>query len=95
MKWFHAARARLRLLAPRAAESRISDEIRFHIEMETEKNIALGMTPEAARLKALSDTEPAGLLQVSADVDPDATEGTDVEIVSANTDGPMKLSIKA
>src|SRR5918996_1418378 len=37
MTWFHAARARLRLLAPRAAESRIDDEIRFHIEMETER----------------------------------------------------------
>jgi predicted permease len=37
MKWFHAARARLRLLAPRAAESRIDHEIRFHIEMETER----------------------------------------------------------
>lgn len=31
-----------------------------------------------ARLKALSDTEPAGLLQVSADVDPDYTEGTEL-----------------
>jgi predicted permease len=39
MKWFHAARARARLLAPRAAESRIDDEIRFHIEMETERLI--------------------------------------------------------
>jgi ABC-type antimicrobial peptide transport system permease subunit len=37
MMWFHAARARLRLLAPRAAASRIDDEIRFHIEMETER----------------------------------------------------------
>src|SRR5688500_15372809 len=37
MTWFHAARARLRLLAPRAAESRIDDEIRFHIEMETQR----------------------------------------------------------
>ena len=37
MKWFHAARARLRLLAPRAAEARIDDEIRFHIEMETDR----------------------------------------------------------
>ncbi|SIO29378.1 AraC family transcriptional regulator [Agromyces cerinus subsp. cerinus] len=36
--------------------------------------------PEAehARLKALSDTEPAGLLQVSADVDPDSTEGSEL-----------------
>src|SRR5262245_14407403 len=37
MTWFHAARARLQLLAPRAAESRIDHEIRFHIEMETER----------------------------------------------------------
>ena len=37
MKWFHAARARLHLLPRRAAESRIDKEIRFHIEMETER----------------------------------------------------------
>ena len=37
MTWFHAARARLRLLAPGAAESRIDEEIHFHIEMETER----------------------------------------------------------
>ena len=36
--------------------------------------------PEAEhlRLKALSNTDPAGLLQVSADVDPDATEGSEL-----------------
>ncbi|WP_265522775.1 AraC family transcriptional regulator [Oerskovia flava] len=33
---------------------------------------------EHARLKALSDTEPDGLLQVSADVDPDYTEGSEL-----------------
>ncbi len=33
---------------------------------------------EHARLKALSDNEPAGLLQVSADVDPDYTEGSEL-----------------
>jgi len=33
---------------------------------------------EHARLKAMSDTEPAGLLQVSADVDPDYTEGSEL-----------------
>lgn len=37
MTWFHAARARLRLLDRRAAEARIDDEIRFHIEMETQR----------------------------------------------------------
>ncbi|WP_367129034.1 GyrI-like domain-containing protein [Saccharothrix sp. HUAS TT1] len=33
---------------------------------------------EHARLKALGDTEPAGLLQVSDDVDPDAAEGSEL-----------------
>jgi len=33
---------------------------------------------EHARLKTLSNTEPAGLLQVSADVDPDYTEGSEL-----------------
>ncbi|ANJ25459.1 AraC family transcriptional regulator [Agromyces aureus] len=33
---------------------------------------------EHARLKELSDTEPAGLLQVSADVDPDYAEGSEL-----------------
>lgn len=33
---------------------------------------------EHARLKALSDTEPGGLLQVSADVDPDYAEGSEL-----------------
>jgi len=33
---------------------------------------------EHARLKALSGTEPAGLLQVSANVDPDYTEGSEL-----------------
>lgn len=33
---------------------------------------------EHARLKALGGTEPAGLLQVSADVDPDYAEGTEL-----------------
>lgn len=33
---------------------------------------------EHARLKSLSDTEPAGLLQISADVDPDYVEGSEL-----------------
>ncbi|GAB2895687.1 AraC family transcriptional regulator [Neomicrococcus lactis] len=33
---------------------------------------------EHARLKELSNTEPSGLLQVSADVDPDYTEGSEL-----------------
>ncbi|MEV0899125.1 GyrI-like domain-containing protein [Actinoplanes sp. NPDC049802] len=38
-----------------------------------------GLPPEAhQRLKELSDTEPAGLLQVTDDVSPDAEEGTEL-----------------
>lgn len=51
---------------------------------------------EHARLKELSDTEPAGLLQVSADVDPDYTEGSELTYlhgvaVSADTPVPDDL----
>lgn len=55
MKWFHAARARLRLLAPRAANSRIDDEIRFHIEMETQRLVREHQLDHAeARRRALA-----------------------------------------
>jgi putative ABC transport system permease protein len=55
MTWFHAARARLRLLAPRAAESRIDDEIRFHIDMETRRLIReQKLDHDEARRRALA-----------------------------------------
>jgi putative ABC transport system permease protein len=55
MTWFHAAKARLRLLAPKAAESRIDDEIRFHIEMETQRLVReLKLDPDEARRRALA-----------------------------------------
>jgi predicted permease len=55
MTWFHAARARLRLLSPRAAEARIDDEIRFHIEMETERLVReQRLDPGEARRRALA-----------------------------------------
>jgi len=45
--------ARLRLFfARRAAESRMNEEFRFHIEMETEKNLRTGMSPTEARRRA-------------------------------------------
>jgi hypothetical protein len=38
MSWFHAARTRLGLLvARRAAEARMDEEMRFHLDMETER----------------------------------------------------------
>jgi len=46
--------ARLRaLLSPRATERSLNDEIEFHIEQETEKNIRLGMSRGEARRQAL------------------------------------------
>ena len=36
----------------------LHSEVRFHIDMETEKNIKLGMNPEDARLKALRSFGP-------------------------------------
>ena len=54
MTWFHAARARLRLLARRAAESRIDDEIRFHIDMEADRLVReQQLAPDEARRRAL------------------------------------------
>lgn len=48
----------------------VNPHIREHIE-------SLPAT-EHERLKRLSTTDPAGLLQVSADVDPDYTEGSEL-----------------
>jgi len=39
-------------------DRRLNAEVRFHIEMETEKNIRLGMSPDDARLKALRSFGP-------------------------------------
>ncbi|MBY8874239.1 AraC family transcriptional regulator [Micromonospora sp. PLK6-60] len=43
-----------------------------------QRHVAALPPEEHVRLKALSDTEPAGLLQVSDDVDPDAAEGSEL-----------------
>ncbi|MFF0189326.1 GyrI-like domain-containing protein [Streptomyces sp. NPDC005244] len=51
-----------------------------------------------ARLKALGDAEPAGLLQVSDDVDPDATEGTELTYlhgVAVSRDTPVPDDLDA
>ena len=54
MTWFHSARARLCLLPRRAAESRIDDEIRFHIDMETQRLMREEkLAPDEARRRAL------------------------------------------
>jgi predicted permease len=55
MSWFHAAATRLRLLfARRASDDRFDAELRFHIEMETERlTRELGLAPDEARRRAL------------------------------------------
>jgi putative ABC transport system permease protein len=56
MKWVDSVRTRLRLLfGRRAAESRMNDEFRFHIEMEADRLMrAKGLTPDEARRRALA-----------------------------------------
>jgi len=56
MSWFSGARARLHLLFARhAAESRIDEELGFHIEMETDRLVREGgLTPNEARRRALA-----------------------------------------
>ena len=54
MTWFHAVRARLRLLSRRASEARMDDEIGFHLEMETERLVREQQLDRAeARRRAL------------------------------------------
>jgi putative ABC transport system permease protein len=54
MSWITGVRARLEQVLKRgAAEERMDEEIRFHIEMETEKNLRAGMSPEEARRRAV------------------------------------------
>ena len=54
--WIDGTRARLRLLFARgAAESRMNEEFRFHIDMETERRIReTGLDPEEARRQTLA-----------------------------------------
>jgi predicted permease len=54
MKLIDTLRARLALLLLRSrAESRMDEEFRFHMELETEANIRNGLTPAEARRRAL------------------------------------------
>ena len=54
MRWIRDGWHRLRSLARREAiERRLDDELRFHIDQQTEKNLRGGMTPAEARRQAL------------------------------------------
>ena len=64
----------LRLVGHAARVPLIHEGVNPHIQA----HIASLPADEHLRLKALSSAEPAGLLQVSADVDPDYTEGSEL-----------------
>ncbi|MFB7890984.1 GyrI-like domain-containing protein [Microbacterium sp. NPDC056044] len=66
-----ADRPAFQLVGHAARVPLIHEGVNPHIQA----HIAALPVTEHARLKDLSSTEPAGLLQVSADVDPDYTEG--------------------
>jgi putative ABC transport system permease protein len=53
MRWFHSLLRRLRsLLRKDSTNVELSEELLFHVERQTEENIALGMSPEEARAAA-------------------------------------------
>ncbi|MFE6332052.1 GyrI-like domain-containing protein [Streptomyces sp. NPDC057806] len=63
-----------------------------------QEHIAALPQEEHLRLKSLSDTDPAGLLQVSADVDPDGREGTELTYlhgVALSEDTPVPDDLDA
>ena len=69
-----ADRPAFRLVGHAARVPLIHEGVNPHIQA----HIASLPPAEHARLKALGDTEPVGLLQVTADVDPDYTEGSEL-----------------
>ena len=85
-------RPAFRLIGHAARVPLIHEGINPHIQA----HIASLPIEEHARLKHLSDAEPAGLLQVSADVDPDYTQGSELTYLhgvatTADSDVPADL----
>ena len=69
-----ADRPAFRLVGHAARVPLIHEGVNPHIQAQ----IAALPVAEHARLKALGDTEPSGILAVSADVDPDYAEGSEL-----------------
>ncbi|WP_105565451.1 AraC family transcriptional regulator [Microbacterium halophytorum] len=85
-------RPAFRLVGHAARVPLIHEGINPHIQ----QHIASLPVEEHGRLKALSTTEPRGLLQVSADVDPDYAEGSELTYLhgaacGADADVPADL----
>ncbi len=54
MNWFHKLKLRLRALVQKEKlDTQMEDEMRSHVEMQTQENIEAGMNPEEARYAAL------------------------------------------
>lgn len=53
MRLIYGLLARLRLFRRHEAKRWMDEEIRFHLEMEMEKNLRAGMTPSEARRRAV------------------------------------------
>jgi predicted permease len=53
MSWWHEFSYVVRQINRRRAEVELEEEIRTHLELETEQNVEVGMTPEEARYVAL------------------------------------------
>ncbi|GHA77295.1 AraC family transcriptional regulator [Streptomyces thermoviolaceus subsp. thermoviolaceus] len=89
-----ADRPAFRLIGHAARVPLVHRGVNPHIQRHIE-----ALPPEEhTRLKALGDTEPAGLLQVSHDVDPEAEEGTELTYlhgvaVSRNAPVPDDLDV--
>lgn len=84
----------LRLVGHSARVPLIHEGVNPHIQA----HIASLPATEHVRVKGLSDAEPAGLLQVSADVDPDYAEGTELTYlhgvsVAAESPVPHDLAV--
>ncbi|WP_020666543.1 AraC family transcriptional regulator [Amycolatopsis nigrescens] len=87
-----ADRPAFRLIGHAARVPLIHQGVNPHIQ----RHVTALPPEEHSRLKALGDTEPEGLLQVSDDLDPDGTEGSELTYlhgvaVSANTPAPGDL----
>lgn len=67
-------RPAFRLVGHAARVPLIHEGVNPHIQ----RHVTAFPAEEHARLKSLSDTEPAGLLQVCDDLDPDGTEGSEL-----------------
>src|ERR1044071_1232700 len=52
MRWWQELKFIISRLARRQAEQDLADEIRFHLELEAEKNVADGKSPAEARAAA-------------------------------------------